>query len=243
MKHFLKIGITVFLVIVAVAAASAQFRYGYPYSPYRHWNHDRDQVARNGEMKNNRNVHKNDKPTKLHINLNYAATQPFGSLKNYADNTSFNGWRASILYQVNPNWMMGLGSGFYDYYERLPRKVYQGHNSAISAVQTHTMQLIPIQPTVLYFPGKKDRKIKPYIGLGIGITDVIYKNYWGEFVEKDNNIAFSASPMVGVRIPFSETSPLQFNADVRYNFIKYNKHDMETINTVGVNVGLSINIR
>lgn len=240
MKYIWKIGLTIFLVVAAMSA-NAQIWYPYPHN--RNWNQDRDRVGRNGEILENQNVRRNDRPTKLHINLDYAVTQPLGGLKDYADNTSFNGWRASLLYQVNPKWMIGLGSGFYDYYERIPRKVYESKNSAISAVQTHTMQLIPVQPTVLYFPGDKSGNIKPYVGLGVGITDVVYKNYWGEFLEKDNNIAFSASPMVGIRIPFSQTSPLQFNANLRYNFIAYNKHDIGTIHTLGANVGLSINIR
>lgn len=241
-KYWTMAILTIVLVMSSLVA-DAQFRYGYPYPPYRHWNQDRDRVGRNGEIQKERRVRNNNRPTKLHLNLNYAISQPFGGLKDYADKTSFNGWRASLLYQINPNWTVGLGSGFHDYYKRLPRKVYADKNSAISAVQTHTMQLIPIQPTVLYFPGDGESKIKPYVGLGIGITDVVYKNYWGEFLEKGNNIAFSASPMAGIRIPFSATSPLQFNADLRYNFISYNKYNINTIHTLGASVGLSINIR
>lgn len=242
MKRIWKLALTV-LLLTAAGTVQAQFRYGYPY-PRRPWPPQRDQVGRNGEIKRDQNVVRRNGPSNLWINLNYALSQPLGSLKNYTGKTSFNGWRASLLYQLNPKWAVGLGSGFYDYYERIPRKIYSDKNSAISAVQTHTLQLIPIQPTLLYFPkGNVGKGIHPYVGLGIGVTDVNYKNYWGEFVDKENSIAFSASPMAGIRIPFSETSPLQFNADVRYNFIPYNRNDIQTIHTIGANVGLSINLR
>lgn len=240
MKHIWKYSLVLLLVLSAVAA-NGQFRYGYPYPPQRRW-HDQDRVGRNGEIQQERRI-RNQTPTRLHLNLNYAVSQPLGGLKDYTDATSFNGWRAALLYQITPQWSVGLGSGFSDYYKRVPRKVYTDDNSAISAVQTHTMQLIPIQPTLLYFPGESKSKIKPYIGLGIGITNVNYKNYWGKFLEKENSIAFSASPMAGIRVPFSATSPLAFNADVRYNFIPYSKHDISNLHTVEANVGLSLNIR
>ena len=229
------------LLVCSAAAADGQFRYGYPYPPQRRW-HSQDRVGRDGEIQQQRRI-RNNTPTRLHLNLNYGLSQPLGSLKDYADATSANGWRIDLLYKINPKWRVGLGAGFYDYYHRVPRKVYTDANSSISAVQTHTMQLIPIQPTVLYFPGEGDHKVKPYIGLGVGITDVNYKNYWGKFLEKDNSVAFSASPVVGIRLPFSDTSPLAFNADVRYNFISYSKHDLSNLQTIEANVGLSINIR
>ncbi len=238
MKNIWKIALTIALFVPAVAV-QAQYRYPYQNRPP----YQRNQVGRNGEINQNQNMIRRNGPSKLWLDLNYAVSQPFGGLKDYANKTSTNGWRASLLYQFNPKLAIGLGSGFYDYYERIPRRVYQDKNTAISAVQTHTLQLIPIQPTVLYFPGEEGKRVKPYVGLGIGVTDVNYKNYWGEFADKVNSISFSASPMVGIRIPFTKTSPLSFNADLRYNFIPYNKNGIQTINTAEANIGLSINLR
>ncbi len=240
MKSLNKILLIIGLLTMTIAA-NAQFRRYYP--PQNRWHHN-DHVSRDGSVeRDNRNVVGRNSPTNLYLNINYAVSQPLGSLKDYADKTSFRGWNISLLYAINPKWQVGLSSGFYDYYQQFPRKLYHSNGSDISAVQTHTLQLIPIQPTVLYFPGEGDQKVKPYFGLGIGVTDVNYKLYWGKFAGKDNSFAFSASPVVGIRIPFTTTSPLQFNADVKYNFVGYNKNNISSIHTVEANVGLSIHIR
>lgn len=239
MKNIWKTAFTLLLFIPAIAVQAQYRRYPYPSRPP----YQRNQVGRNGEINQDRTIMRRSGPTRLWLDLNYGLSQPLGSLKDYTDKTSTNGWRASLLYQINPKIAVGLGSGFYDYYERIPRKIYQDKNTTISAVQTHTLQLIPIQPTILYFLGDQKKNVKPYIGLGIGVTDVNYKNYWGEFVDKENSISFSASPMIGLRIPFSPTSPLSFNADLRYNFVSYNRNGIKTIQAPEANVGLSINLK
>jgi len=241
MKTIIKILFAASMIMI-VSAADAQYRRYYPRNSRPMY---QDRVGKNGEIikDQNRYSRRSNQPTKLHLNLNYAISQPLGGLKDYAGKTSLNGWHLSLLYAINPKWQIGLGAGFYDYYERFPRKVYHNGNIDISAVQTHTMQLIPIQPTVLYFPGEEEQAVKPYVGIGLGATVVGYKNYWGEFLDKDNSIGFSASPMAGIRISFSKTSPLECNADVRYNFVPYSKHDINGIHTVEANVGLSLNIR
>lgn len=221
-------------------AANAQFRRYYP--PQGRWV-PQDNVDRNGEIQKNQPNYRNNSPSKLSLNLNYGISQPLGSLTDYTDKTSFNGWDFAILYELNPQWQVGLNIGFYDYQKKIPRKVYPHNGSTISAVQTHAIRLTPIQPTVLYFLNEENQKIKPYVGLGVGVTNVNYRKYWGKFAEKDNSIAFSASPMVGIRIPFSATSPFEFNADVKYNFSTYNKNGINKISTVQANVGLSLQIR
>src|SRR5690242_18441203 len=128
------------------------------------------------------------------LNLNYSAARPFGTLHDYADKTSFSGWNGSLMYEVSPSFSAGLRAGFQDYYQKLPRALYSDKTTDVSAVQTHTLQTIPIQATALYTVHGTQPGIHPYVGLGIGITDVNYEKYWGEFVDQDNKVAFSISP-------------------------------------------------
>lgn len=239
MKNILKIGLSL-LLVTTVFAANAQWR---PY-PYRYENRYQ-RLQQNMERNNNDNqyVYRKNSNPRLSLNLNYSLSQPLGSLKDYADKMSFTGWNVSLLYQVNPKLSAGLGVGYNYFYQKIPRQVYDDKTTAISAVQSHTLQLIPIQPTVIYTPKGDKAGLKPYVGLGIGIAAVNYEKYWGEFVDSQNKIAFALSPMAGVRIPFSQKSPVAVNVGVKYNYVPYSYNEVNNISTVEGNVGLSIRLR
>lgn len=229
-------------LLLAVMEVSAQYRYPYP-PPYPNRDQPTQQnVGRSGEIKQDSRVYQNRKSNLL-LNLNYGLSQPLGSLNDYTKNTSFNGWNLSLLYQFNPKFAAGLGVGFYDYYQKIPRQLYTDKNSTISAVQTHTVQLIPIQPTALYKPKGGEKGIQPYVGLGVGIANVNHEKYWGQFVDKNNKISLSVSPMVGIKIPFGAHSPLSANVGVKYNYIPYKHDEISNINTVEGNVGISLHLR
>lgn len=239
MKNILKIVFTT-LLVGGVWCANAQWR---PY-PYRYENrYQRLQQNMERNHDNDQYVYRKNGKPRLSLNLNYGISQPLGSLHDYAGKTSFNGWNASLLYQFNPKIAAGLGVGFYDYYQKIPRKIYEDKTTAISAVQTHTLQLIPIQPTIIYTPNGDKPGIQPYIGIGIGVADVNYEKYWGEFVDKQNKVGFSVSPMAGVHIPFSKTSPLQFNIGVKYNYAPYAYNEIKNVSSVEGNAGISIHLK
>jgi hypothetical protein len=220
-------------------SASAQWFRPYPYgyrNPYhrlqQNMEHNRnsDQVYRQGN-------------SRFWLNLDYGISQPLGSLKDYADKTSFAGWHISLLYEITPKVAAGLGAGYYDFYQKIPRRVYQDKTTSISAVQSHTLQFIPIQPTVVYTPKGDKQGVQPYVGLGIGVADVNYAKYWGEFLDKNNKLGFSVSPMAGVRIPLGKKTPVHFNADLRYNYAPFKYNEVAAISTVELNAGLSIYLR
>lgn len=237
MKNTMKIVLTALLALMAFSAG-AQYRwYGYP-SPYQ-------RMQRN--MERNRNAQRvgdrDSGPSKLTINLNYGISLPLGSLRDYVDKPSFTGWNAQLMYDLNPKVSLGLGFGFYDFYQKLPRAVYDDKGTTISAVQSRTLQLIPIQPTILFTPNGDAGKVRPYVGLGIGGALVNYTKYWGEFGDKNNKFAFSVKPMAGIRVPFSPTSPLQLNVGVGYNYVPYSYNEVHNLSTVEGNVGISLHLR
>lgn len=236
MKNTMKIALTALLALMAFQAG-AQYRwYGYP-SPYQ-------RMQRN--MERNRNpqqVGDRNGPSKLMVNLNYGVSLPLGSLHQYIDKPSFTGWNAQLMYEINPKVAVGLGFGFYDYYQKLPRAIYDNKGTTISAVQSRTLQYVPIQPTILFTPNGNTGKVRPYVGLAVGGALVNYNKYWGEFTDKNNKFAFSVKPMAGIRVPFSSKSPLQFNVGVGYNYIAYSYNEVHNLSTVEGNVGLSLHLR
>jgi hypothetical protein len=178
----------------------------------------------------------------LSVDINYSIAQPLGSLKDYSDKTSFRGWSAGLQYMLNDQWSVGVRSGFQDFYQQLPRAVYPDKQGDVSAVQSRTLQVIPIQATVGYAFTKPDKAVIPYARLGVGTANMNYEKYWGEFVEKNNSWQFLVSPEVGINVPFGKYSPLLFNASVRYNYAPYKYQEITSFNSVQGNIGLRFHI-
>jgi outer membrane protein W len=174
----------------------------------------------------------------LSFNINYSIAQPFGSLKDYSDKTSFRGWQAGLQYMISDQIGVGIKSGFQDFYERAPRAVYPTKGGDISAVQTRTLQVIPALATVQYQFTKPDAIVIPYASLGIGAANMNYEKYWGEFVDKDNSWHFMVSPELGINIPFGKASPLLFNASIEYNYASYKLAEITNFSTLQGNIGL-----
>lgn len=177
------------------------------------------------------------------FNVNYSIAQPLGSLSDYAKNTSFRGWTAGLNYAINDRLSVGGKVGYADFYERLPRAVYPGKGEDVSAVQTHTLQTIPILATVQYSFAKADARVIPYAGVGIGTANMNYEKYWGEFVEKENKWAFQVSPELGINIPFGKYSPVMLNANVQYNYAPYKLNEITNYSSIQANIGLKFHIQ
>nr|WP_295864485.1 outer membrane beta-barrel protein [uncultured Chitinophaga sp.] len=178
----------------------------------------------------------------LSIDINYSIAQPLGSLKDYTDKTSFRGWSAGLSYMLNDRLSVGVRSGYQDFYERIPRAVYPDKQGDVSAVQSRTLQVIPLQATVGYAFTPATSPVIPYGVLGVGAANMNYEKYWGEFVEKKNSWQFMVSPEVGINVPFGRYSPVMFNANVRYNYSPYKYNDITNYNTVQANVGIKVHI-
>ncbi len=177
------------------------------------------------------------------VNLNYSIAQPLGSLSDYAKNTSFRGWTLGFQYALNDRLSLGLKTGFSDFYERVPRAVYPGKGEDVSAVQTRTLQTIPILATVQYTLASPEAKVIPYAGLGVGTANMNYEKYWGEFVEQENKWAFQVSPELGINVPFGKYSPFMLNANVQYNYAPFKVNEISNFNSIQANIGVKFHIQ
>ena len=178
----------------------------------------------------------------LSLNLNYSIAQPLGSLKDYADKTSFRGWTAGLQYHINDKISFGIRSGYQEFYQQLPRAVYPIKGGEISAVQTRTLQVVPLLATFQYQLAKPDATVIPYVGIAAGAASMEYNKYYGEFTDRYKDWAFMASPEIGINIPFGKGSPLLFNASIQYTYSPYKEQDITNYNVVQANVGLRLHI-
>src|ERR1700712_2496769 len=116
---------------------------------------------------------------KLQMTINYNTGMPVGSFKDVMGKNSFRGYTGAISYPINSSLRIGLGVGFNDYYEKLPRQIYDTKDGAISAVVTNSIQTTPILIKANY-DLTKTGLVRPYVGVGAGGNMINYRQYLGE---------------------------------------------------------------
>lgn len=175
------------------------------------------------------------------LDLQYGMSVPSGGFKDIIKDPSFRGWNANILYGITDKWQVGLGVGFQDYYQKNPRQLYKtSDGSDISAVLTHSIQTIPILIKGRYSP-RSSGSIMPYVGLGAGANLVMFREYLGEFGNSESYFRFAVQPEAGVLIPINNNIGITIGA--AYNFMPFNKHDIQNLNNLGVVAGVKVPLR
>lgn len=175
----------------------------------------------------------------LQLDLNYSIGMPGGSFKTDAvDKTSFRGWNANLLYNINNYLSVGLGTGFQDFYQKYPRGVYKlSDGSDVSAVLTNSTQTVPILAEVQYrfLPGKM---VQPYVGVGVGGNMIMYDQYLGEFSNSRSDFKFAARPEAGLFIPFRPNGPTGIHLFGAYNYMPYKENGINDLSNWGAGIGV-----
>lgn len=176
------------------------------------------------------------------VTINYNAAFPTGNFKDIVSSNSYQGFNASILYNLSDNVAVGLGTGFQDFYQKYPRQLYKlSDGSDVSAVLSYSIQTIPVLAEVSY-NFKPEGKIQPYAAIGAGANIVEYQQLLGIFGERDVKFKFAARPRVGLHIPF-RPGGAGFNIGAAYNIMPLNMDDVKNLNSLGVHAGISIPLR
>jgi hypothetical protein len=181
-----------------------------------------------------------DEPWKL--KLSYQVAAPMSGIKNYTPGLSANGWSGQLSYQFHSNWQAGLLVGFQDFYEKIPRTVYTSGTQSISAVQSRSIQYIPVMANVHYFTGKEG-KLRAFGTAGLGGAFVRNNKFWGEFSENFNQFSFSASAGMGIRIPVGVFKTSYIEAGLQYHLVPYSSPDVDNLNHVQANIGFHFPLR
>lgn len=181
---------------------------------------------------------------KTAFNIQWNAGLPMGSLKDAVSNTSLRGFKAGILYAVDDQLAVGLGTGFQDFYQKYPRALCKlTDGSDLSAVRSFSIQTVPILAEAKW-SFKPDAPVQPYVALGIGGNLISYKEYAGEFsLEQTTKFGFAARPDVGIYIPFRKGGESGFTAGASYNIMPFKTGAVTNLNYVGIHAGVSVPLR
>jgi outer membrane protein with beta-barrel domain len=181
---------------------------------------------------------------RVKLNINYGVGIPAsGNFKDYVSNTSFRGWNANVLYEINDQWSLGLGVGSQDFYQRYPRGLYKtGEGSDLSAVLTNTVNTMPIliQSQFNLLP---EAKVQPYVGLGVGTNLVMYSQYFGEFANNKTKFGFAARPEAGIYIPVGRYKESSIVIGGAYNYLPFKQDALKNLNNIGLHAGFKFPLR
>ena len=178
------------------------------------------------------------------MDIQYNVALPMGSLKQTIDETSLRGAQASILYGITYKIAIGFGTGFQDFYQKVPRQLYKlDDGSDLSAVRSFSIQTIPLLAQAKY-QFKPGAAIQPYAALGVGGNLVNYNDMVGEFnLEQKAKFGFAARPEAGVYIPFRKEGETGLTLGASYNIMPFSSSQFSNLNSLGIHAGVSFPLR
>lgn len=163
---------------------------------------------------------------------------PIGSFGKFINKASWRGLTVSYNYFATDNLSAGLTAGYYDFYEKTGRRLYEINNTEVSAVKSHSVQLIPVMLKGGYNWTKEGSAVQPYVSLGAGINFITYEEWFGTLVDQKNSLRFTAAPEIGTRITFNKNSMLGADISLRYNYTAFKYNNVTNLQTVSLNLGL-----
>lgn len=178
------------------------------------------------------------------LDLQYSVALPMGSFKDVIHDNSPRGIQASILFGINSQLSVGLGTGYQDFYQKYPRQMYKLENgSDLSAVRSFSIQTVPIL-ALAKWRFAPNAAIQPYATLGIGGNLVNYNDYVGEFsLEQKTKFGFAARPGAGVYVPFRKGGESGFTLGASYNIMPLATDALTNLNNLSLHAGISVPLR
>jgi opacity protein-like surface antigen len=180
---------------------------------------------------------------RLLFKVGYQTGMPIGSFKDYMGKNSFRGYLGEIAYPVNERLKVGLGVSYNDYYEKIPRQLYQMQEGTVSAVVSNSIQTTPIMLKAAYELTDKGW-IRPYAGIGAGFNLVSAATYYGEFGQKKTAFKPAAAAEAGINIPFNrETRTSGINVGAHFNYLPFKYSGLSNLNNWGLHAAIYFPLR
>ena len=166
----------------------------------------------------------------------YAINFALGNTGDYIGKTSFRGISLDYRYFIQPNIAVGIGTGWYTFYEKQNYGTYSNDDGslAISGVQYRYINSAPILFVGDYYFSPEE-KISPFAGLGIGVTYNEINTEMGQYYVDIDTWQFSLAPEVGVRV--EGTTGISGFFSARYNN-NFETSELDAQSYLTLNVGV-----
>lgn len=177
-----------------------------------------------------------------HYNLTVrgGAAIPMGAFSsNYIDKTTIQNYSIALDWIFQKPVSIGLEVGKTFFSQKLPRTIYSVDGQDISAVQTRTIALMPIQGVVSYYFAGTNASIRPYVQVAAGADLLDYTLYYGNLANQQQAVKLTYGAAAGAKFLFKKDG--NFGADLR---VKYNQTSLnydyvdKGVSQVNATVGL-----
>jgi len=166
----------------------------------------------------------------------YAINFPLGNTADYIGATSFRGISLDYRYNLQPNIAIGVGTGWYTFYEQKDYGTYNNDDGslAISGLQYRYINSAPILFVGDYYFSPEE-KFSPFVGLGIGITYNEVRTQMSQYYVNTDSWQFSLAPEVGVMV--AGTTGVSGFLSARYNS-NFKTSELDAQSYLTLNVGV-----
>lgn len=172
------------------------------------------------------------------ISFQHSTHLPIGSVRGFVENISPRGYSADYSYFINNNFSLGFASGYSDLYQKKDRQTYTFSETDISAVKSHSLQIIPLMLKGSYSNIKEGSVFQPYAGIAAGGSLINYEEWFGTLVDKKGGFRFTVAPEIGTRISFNKYSLAGADLSLRYHYTAFKYNDVKNLQTLSLNLGL-----
>jgi outer membrane protein W len=152
--------------------------------------------------------------------------------KTFVSNTSFLGGKVEYRHFIKDNFSLGGTLSWNNYSQYVSRETYENADQT-QAVTTDNERYIFNLPVTVdgFYYLKKIKRVRPFVGLGLGAQYSSQEAYFNIFVIDDKNWGFVARPQIGAYIPFSEFGRNGLILSAGYNYAT-NKNESFRINNM-----------
>lgn len=170
--------------------------------------------------------------------LQQATVMPIGNFSNFIKVPSARGVTGSLDYFISSSISAGISAGYYDLYDKKDRATYKINGLDVSAVKSHSVQLIPVLVRGGYNWFKEESAFQPYINVSTGVNFINYQEWYGTLIDEQNRVRLAIAPEIGSRIAFNKRSMLGADVSLRYNYTAFKYNNVKNIQTISLNIGL-----
>jgi hypothetical protein len=173
-----------------------------------------------------------------YLSFGYGPSIPVGKSSEYIDKLSWRGFNMEAGAFVTRNISVGAAFSWYGSYKSYPYQTYeniQGTAITITGHQWRYENVYPLVAVFKYYIPLKNKKLRPFIGAGLGPYFINRSLDFGIYSRGKNDTQFGFYPELG--LSYWMKGGYAFSLDAKYNYsIKTN--DLPSHSNIAINLGL-----
>jgi opacity protein-like surface antigen len=171
--------------------------------------------------------------------ITYPIAFPIGNHHDYISQTSFRGISLEFLQKAHPMADVGVEAGWNVFYQKVDSKTYTEGTAAISGIQYRYTNVAPILAEAKIYVPTKNKKAKPYVGLGVGTLYVNRSTDFGLYRITNETWQFCLRPELG--FSFRPTNGVSLLVGGKW-YSGYGTSDLPGQSYISINVGLMVSM-